>query len=88
MGADGGTIPTRIELVKTKKKPEEVILQFSSFSNLFSFHVKKNRVKIFQILITLLKFIVSKQCWIFTIFLQKDKDSVRLYKCTLIVLVL
>ena len=25
MGCDGGTIPTRDELVKTKKKPEQVI---------------------------------------------------------------
>ena len=26
MGCDGGTIPTRDELVKTKKKPEQVSL--------------------------------------------------------------
>ena len=32
MGCDGGTIPTRDELVRTKKKPEQVkLVQASSY---------------------------------------------------------
>ena len=48
MGADGGTIPTRDELVRTRKKPEQVtyFYYFTIFSlDLFS-------VFYFQILIS------------------------------------
>ena len=31
MGCDGGTIPKRDELVKTKKKPEQVLIFLHSF---------------------------------------------------------
>lgn len=38
MGADGGTIPRRDELVKEKKKPEKVVLSLNS-SMQFTFYV-------------------------------------------------
>lgn len=48
MGCDGGTIPKRDELVKTKKRPEKVIiiknekfLSKNQFPNDFFFNIKE-----------------------------------------------
>ena len=54
MGCDGGTIPTRDELVKTAKRPEQV-----------------NQAK---------KIFFNPEFILNFLLLQKDKDSVRLYK--------
>lgn len=36
MGCDGGTIPKRDELVRTKKKPEQVVVKKNDLIRVFS----------------------------------------------------
>lgn len=39
MGCDGGTIPKRDELVRTKKKPEQVLKTYSNWCFSLYLHV-------------------------------------------------